>query len=124
MRFNEIQKRRLIKMINDKIINNPDKVECFCDHQVLNDQYVFKFSDVHYDIDIIIHDYSKFHKDIEIDVHDKINQRSLIFDSHQYFINPKDIKIMIKLLIELFNSKDTTTNKDKQDTEFILNENK
>jgi hypothetical protein len=84
---------------------------------------VFKFSDEQYDIDLLVHRHSKIHTDVEIDVHDKENKRSLIFDTHQYFRNPKDIRILIKLLGKIFDEKkETITDKDSKDADIILNQ--
>lgn len=123
MRFNEEQKRKLFKMIREKVINHPEKVVCYYDHQFLNDQYVFKFSDEHYIIDIILHKHSNFHKDLEIDINDRINHMSLIFDTHQYFINPKDVRKLIKSLIDFSSDRMVCPNMDVESAEIILNEN-
>jgi len=115
MRFNEEQKKKLVRMINERILNHNEKIIFF--HRTiehLHHKYTLKFSDDKFDIDIFIYDHFQ-HKDIEIDIHDKILNKSLIFDSHQYFINPKDIKMLINSLIDLYHSEE-----EEKETDEIL----
>lgn len=121
MNFDNKQKKELIKMMNNRFLNNIDKIECYKNHHFLNDQFVLKYSDDEYDIDIILHIHSSFHKDMEIDVHDKKKRLSLIFDTHQYFINPKDIKRFINFILDsIENDVIKITEKDVIDVNSIL----
>jgi len=102
MRFNEEQKRKLVKMINERILSHIDKITFF--HKTIehfHHKYILKFDDDECGINIYIYDHFR-HKDIEIDVHNKSVNNTLIFDSHQYFRNPKDIRNLINSIIELY----------------------
>lgn len=115
MRFNEKQKKELVKVINEKILTQKENITCFHKtEEKFHNHYKLKFSNELFDIEIYIQDHFQ-HKDIEIDVHDKILNKSLMFDSHQYFINPKDIKKLINSLIDLYHS-----DQEEKETDEIL----
>lgn len=106
MRFSEKQKKELIRVINEKILTQKENIVCFHKtEEKFHNHYTLKFENELFKIEIHIQDHFQ-HKDIEVEVLDKVLQKSLMFDSHQYFINPKDIKTLINSLIDLYHSEE------------------